>query len=87
MERLASTKVQVLAEHLEVAVEVGDVLVVGVPVVDAEASAHVDAADGVLAAFEELGELIYTVTQCHEVYHVEYLRPDVEVYALEVDVG
>ena len=76
-----------LAEGLEVAVEVGDVLVVGVSIVDAEATTHVDAADGVFAALEELGELVYTVTQGHEVYHIQYLRTDVEVHALEVDVG
>ena len=76
-----------LAEGIEIGVEVGDVLVVGVTVVDAEATTHVDAADGVLAALEELGELVDTVAQGHEVDHIQDLRADVEVHALEVDVG
>lgn len=73
VEGLPGIQAQVLAEHLEVGVEVGDVLVVGVTVVDTQASTYVDAADGVLAALEELGELVHTVAQGHEVNHVENL--------------
>ena len=78
---------EVLTEGVEVAVEVGDVLVVGVTIVDAETSTHVDAADGVLATLEEFGEFVHTVAQGHEVNHIQYLRTNVEVHALEIDVG
>jgi hypothetical protein len=54
--------VQVLAEHLKVAMEVRDILVVRVSVVDTETSAHIDASDGVLAACKQFGEFIHTVT-------------------------
>ena len=87
VEGLARTQVQVLAEYLEVAVEVGDVLMVGVTVVYTQAATYVDAEDGVFAALEEFGELVHAVAQGHEVNHVEYLRTDVEVYAYKLDVG
>ena len=84
---LTGLHVEVFAEGLEVGVEVGDGLVVGVTVVDAQATTDVDATDGVLATLEEFGEHVHTVAQSHEVTHVQYLRADVEMHALEVDVG
>ena len=67
---------KVLAEHFEVAVEIGYIFVVGMFVIDTETSSYIDAADGVAAAFEELGKLVHTVTEGHEVYHIHYLRTD-----------
>ena len=75
-----------LTEHLEVVMKVRDVLVVGVPVVNTEPATHIDASDRILATFEESGEFVDAITQCHEVNHVQYLRAYVKMYAHKVDM-
>ena len=84
--RLIRTELQAVIVGFKIAFEVGYRLTVGMPVVNAETTAHVDVPDTYPAGFELIQQLVDTVAQSHKIAHIQYLRTDVEVQSDELDV-
>ena len=58
---------------VEVGMEVGYGILVGMGIVDAQSAADVDVFDGHMLALEQVLNVIDAIAKCLEVAHVEYL--------------
>ena len=79
MEALSFSQLQVPGIGVEVGLEVGNGHTVGVNVVDAESSTHVNVLNVYVVALQLVLYFVNSVAQCHKVAHVKYLRAYVKV--------
>ena len=86
MKCLIRTEFQAVIVGFEIAFEIGYRLTVGMSVINAESTAHINVFDTYLTGFKFVQQFVDTITQSHKIAHIQYLRTDMEMQSDELDV-
>ncbi len=76
---LARAQLEFLGVGVEVSLEIGNADAVGMLIVNAQSTAHIDVFNTDAMTFQLTLQVVDAVTESFEVTHVEYLATDVEV--------
>ena len=73
MKRLIRTKFQAIVVRFKIAFEIGYRLTVGMSVINAETTPHIDMFNAYLTSFKPVLQFIDTIAQSYKIAHVQYL--------------